>query len=75
MSRDEMLRLWDAGDFYGLVLAVNAAFAAKYHPGVRRGTMVFELGDGSTLPIPIIPCPASSSPPPRPLLVPSAPRP
>lgn len=74
MDADELAGLLAAGDYYGLMLRVNAAFAARYHPDARRATVVIELADRTMISVPVIPCPASSSPP-RPLVVPAAPRP
>jgi hypothetical protein len=65
MGRDELLRLFDAGDFYGLMLGVNAAWLAKDHPACRWACLVADVLPGAPAVRVVIPgfASASASPP------------
>lgn len=58
MSRDELVRLYDAGDWYGLLLAVGRAWLARYHPEAQYAATAVHIGRG--VPEIIIPLLASS---------------
>lgn len=58
MSRDEVLRLYDAGDLYGMLLAVGRAWLAKDHPEVQHAAVCGHIGRGiPELIVPLIPSP------------------
>jgi hypothetical protein len=70
MGRDELLRLFDAGDYYGLALGANGLLLEKCHSEAEYAVLAVHLRDGvPDLMLPVISA-AASSPPPRP----SAPR-
>lgn len=45
MDRDELLKLVDAGDSYGLMLATVRAWFKLYHPEVDRAAIYAYDGD------------------------------
>lgn len=45
MNRDELLRLIDSGDLYGLMLMVNRAWLERYHPTAPHAALVTEMGE------------------------------
>lgn len=64
-----------AGDYYGAMLTMSREWARKYHPGIGKGSAVFELGDGRMMTVPITSSSATASEPaPEPLSVPRSPR-
>ena len=73
MDGNDLARLYDAGDYYGLVLRACGLFAAKYHPAARA-TLVLVEADGTTRPFPVTSS-AACSPSLGPLRVPHAPQP
>jgi hypothetical protein len=60
MDRDELLRLIDANNAYGLMLAATRAWLQRDHPEARYAVTLAEFeSDIPTLVVPIIP-PASA---------------
>jgi hypothetical protein len=45
ISRDDVLKMFDTGDLYGLVLSVGRAWVGKDHPKAQYGLIVVHLGD------------------------------
>lgn len=66
MDRDKLLKLIDAGDSYGLMLASVRAWLERYHPEAEYADVVAHLRDGiPDVQVPVTPLLAS------PLLVPA----
>jgi hypothetical protein len=45
MERDELLRLIEAGDAYGLMLAAVRGYFARHHPEVDRAALYAYCGE------------------------------
>jgi hypothetical protein len=45
-DREEMLRLFDSGDDYGLLLFVNRRWLDRYHPDALNGCVSANMGEG-----------------------------
>lgn len=75
-TKAELLRLVEAGDCYGAMLLTCREWAKKYHPEIKKGSAVFEMGDGRMLTLPILSsAETASESSPKPLSVPRSPRP
>lgn len=60
-SKNELLRLVEADDRYGLFLLAGRRWLAKDHPEAEYAVAVVEVGDGfPALTVPIIPAEVSS---------------
>lgn len=49
MGRDELLKLWDAGDVHGLLLRVGEVWHDRYHPESRFVELLADNGEGVPL--------------------------
>lgn len=69
MNRDELLKLIEDGDFYGLMLTSTRAWVQHDHPTAAYAVILAEFGKGlPALQIPIIPDACASVECPEPLI-------
>lgn len=64
MSGEELVRLLESGDYYGLMLRANRLWLERDHPEVKWACVVGEVGGG--VPALRITIPGASSPSPTP---------